>query len=115
MEGIDLKWDPVKLDIVFDGYDLEHELIQGIDTIFQSIDISLRFNPCTIRLINCDQEDVPDLLRNLRDNLENNHKEIILGSIRLSFDYVDRRLSGECTVQAPGQPELTKYIEMELA
>lgn len=113
-ELIDLKWDPVNLDIVFDEYRLDHVLTKGVDAISQSIDISLRFNPNTIRLINCDESDVQGLLRNIREDLEDDHAAIILGSIRLSFDYTERKMTGEYAIQYPGREDLTKYIEMEL-
>jgi len=115
MDIIDLKWDPLALDIVLDDYELEPLTVENLAAIHQSFSISIRGSNHAQQLINCDPEEVPGLLIDLGEEIENLHQSIVvLGSIDLKYDFATQRLLFDCMIEDPPADPIPVHILLRL-
>ncbi len=114
-EQIDLLWDPKNLDIKLDDFDLEPQVIEGINTYKQSIGISIRASVHTQSLIGCEQSEVKKHIINLGDELEELHPEIVLSTLELGYNFQTKTLITECDILMPDEKTLPVFMKSQLS
>lgn len=109
MEQIDLKWNSLKLGFDIDEFD-EPVLCEGLESVSQSITISIRGSEHTRKLINSDQSDSrAKIISDLEEEIEAKHEHIILGSI--SINLVKNKLVVSAKIQDEQGQALEYYFE----
>lgn len=119
-EYIDLKWDPVDLGITLDEDGVEPLTVSGeYEPVRQSIHISIRGSQYSRLMIAGDPKTYPGLIQKLIEELENNHRHIILGSIDPTYELIPGRKVGKLnvsmSVETPSGLTLPVYFEDVLA
>ena len=104
----DLKWDPVKLDIILDEFG-EPEMIYSDDCTKQSLGISIRENPIARQLVNCEEGEAELLAERLAESLANENPEIEIGSLR--YQLVQNKLHFTVELNTPEGISITAYYK----
>lgn len=111
-EELDLDWDPLALDLILDDLEEDVTSVQGLEALEKSVVRSIRSSKYTFQLINCHQRDVPRLLNNLEEELENKESLLKLGKINLEFDIQSKKLKVEAPVESQEPKTITQVINL---
>jgi len=115
MDIIDLKWDSINLGITLDDYGLEPLTVENAGAVHQSYRISIRSSVYTQSLINCDAGNVPGLLIDLQEEIENLHyRTIVLNTIDIKYDFSAKKLLFSCQDHDPPTDPIPVHILMRL-
>ncbi len=105
---VDLAWDGISLGLTLDA-DGEPLIATGPTVVETDLLIGVRSSVHTFRLNGADPEDIPALLLNLKEEMEDGYTYVVLGSIRIVYN--NYTLHFFCRVQLDGEPPLDVYFE----